>query len=195
MHIELTEMLQCPAPHPPEGLVLSTGTMRGRRVVSGLVGCPACRREYPLVDGVVLFGESPSAPAEAPAPDPVALQALLDVDGPGGFIVLVGAAVRDATELAARLDGVHFVGVNPPSGVRESPVLSLLRAPASIPLRARIARGVILGAEAGDPPWLSEAERVLLPGRRLVIEREAPEAPSGVRRLAAGDGLWVGEKA
>ena len=192
MHIELTEMLQCPEPHPPEGLVLSTGAMRGRRVVSGLVGCPVCRREYPIVEGVVAFGTTPGFPEpRGAAPDPATLQALLDVDGPGGFIVLFGGAVRDAAGLAARLAGVHFVAVNPPAATGESAVLSVLRAPGAVPLRSRIARGVVVGGETAAS-WLAEAGRVLLPGRRLVVEREPLEPPPGIRKLAAEGGLWVG---
>ena len=195
MHIELTEMLRCIAPHPPAALVLSTGAMRGRRVLSGLVGCPVCRREYPIVDGVVDFGAaSGPEPAGAP-PDPGALQALVDLSGPGGLVVLVGGAVRDAPGLAARIEGVHLVGVNPPAAARESGALSLLRAPGCIPLGSALARGVVLGAEVAAAPWLAEGVRVLLPGRRLVAEREGLEPPAGIRFLAAGDGLWVGEKA
>jgi hypothetical protein len=195
MHIELTEMLQCPEAHAPEGLVLSTGTMRGRRVLSGLVGCPVCRREYALVDGVVEFGTAPPAPTPTgPIPDAATLQALLDVTGPGGYIVLVGGATRDAAGLAARLEGVHFVGVNPPRDLPESPALSEMRSPSTVPLRSRIARGVIVAADAAHAPWLTEAERVLLPGRRFVVERDVLDPPPGIRRLAAGDGLWVGEK-
>ena len=56
MHIELTEMLRCPEPHELGFLVLSTGEMVGRMIRSGLVGCPVCRREYRIVEGIVDFG-------------------------------------------------------------------------------------------------------------------------------------------
>jgi len=35
---------------------------------------------------------------------------------------------------------------------------------------------------------------VLLPGRRWVVESEAVELPEGIAKLAAGQGLSVGEK-
>jgi hypothetical protein len=35
---------------------------------------------------------------------------------------------------------------------------------------------------------------VLLRGRRLVIEGEDVEPPTGISRLAVGQGLWAGEK-
>src|SRR5882672_5755152 len=101
MHIELTEMLRCPEPHELDVLVLSTGEMLGRMVRSGIVGCPVCRKEYPIVKGIVDFRgrgtgdegrvlQSPEPRLTLP-PSPVplpqqsqTLQALLDLSGPGG---------------------------------------------------------------------------------------------------------------
>ncbi len=201
MHIELTEMLLCPEPHRPDVLVLSTGEMMGRMVRSGIVGCPVCRREYPIADGIVNFtgretrerGDVIEAKPQPPV-DPQTLQAVLDLSGPGGFVVLVGAAARHAVGLAGLMGGIHFVGVNPPPDAEELPVLSLLRGPAMIPLKAAMARGVIVGSDALAAPWPAEAHRVLLRGRRLVIESETVTPPEGVTQLAAGQGLFVGEK-
>src|SRR5438270_113569 len=55
VHIELTEMLRCPEPHGEAFLVMSTGQMLGRMVRSGILGCPICRREFPIVKGIVNF--------------------------------------------------------------------------------------------------------------------------------------------
>jgi hypothetical protein len=92
------------------------------------------------------------------------------------------------------MGGIHFVGVNPPAGVEELPILSLLRAPANIPLRPSIARAVVVGGDVASAPWLTEAATVLLRGRRYVVEGETFEAPAGINQLASGQGLWVGEK-
>jgi len=205
MHIELTEMLRCPEPHADAVLVLSTGEMSGRMVRSGIVGCPVCRREYPVVNGVVDFSgrgvrgavsaAPPGTAPRAPLPvDPQTLQALLDLSGPGGFVVLVGSAVRHAVGLAGLMAGIHFVGVDPPPRAEELPVLSLLQCGRTIPLRQAMARGVVIGGEAARAPWLDEGVRVLLRGRRLVLEEAAGAPPAGVTRLASGEGLWVGEK-
>src|SRR2546425_6383049 len=51
-------MLRCPEAHEEAFLVLSTGEMVGRMVRSGLLGCPACQREYPIVKGVAHFSAS-----------------------------------------------------------------------------------------------------------------------------------------
>jgi uncharacterized protein YbaR (Trm112 family) len=201
VHIELTEMLRCPEPHDLDVLVLSTGEMLGRMVRSGVVGCPVCRREYPIVKGIVDFrGRLDDGVSRPPSPvplphEPQILQALLDLSGPGGFVVLLGEATRHAAGLAALMGGIHFIGVDPPGDVEESPVLSLLRAPGMIPLRPSMARGVVAGADRAAAPWLEEAQRVLLRGRRFVVEREDVEPPAGITRLAAGQGLWAGEKA
>ena len=202
MHIELTEMLRCPEAHREEMLVLSTGEVRDRMVRSGLLGCPVCHKEYPIGRGVVNFRRSKErvlndtyvAPSLLPAADAGNLQALLELSGPGGYVVLVGAAVRHAAPLSRLMPGIHFVGVNPPAELEEQPVLSLMFANDQIPMRSAIARAVVVGADLAFNPWLVEAHRVLLRGRRFVVENEEPELPIGLHKLAAEGGLWVGEK-
>src|SRR6266513_4857894 len=202
-------MLRCPEPHGEAFLVMSTGEMLGRMVRSGILGCPICRREFPVVKGIVDFsgkgkGETgnvgdtqPTFPISRfpfPAVDPETLQALLDLSGPGGYVVLVGSAARHAVGLAGLMGGIHFIGINAPADVEELPVLSLLACETMIPLRRAMARAVVVGLERASPPWLNEALRVLLPGRRLVIEDELASAPAGLKQLAVGQGLWVGER-
>ena len=200
-------MLRCPETHEEAFLVMSTGEMVGRMVRSGILGCPVCRKEHPIVKGVVNFsargpgeGLPPRqkyavASGDPPrSPDAQTLQALLDLSGPGGYVVLVGSAARHAVGLAALMGGIHLIGVNAPADVEELPVLSLLACETMIPLRRAMARAVVVGPERASPPWLIEALRVLLPGRRLVIEDELASAPAGLKQLAVGQGLWVGER-
>jgi len=209
VHIELTEMLRCPEPHGEAFLVMSTGEMHGRMVRSGILGCPICRREFPIVKGIVNFAGKgkgktgnaadevatlPVSPFPFPAVDSETLQALLDLSGPGGYVVLVGAAARHAVGLAGLMGGIHFIGINAPGDVEELPVLSLLVCEGMIPLRQTIARGVVVGSDRLGPDWLAEARRVVLPGRRVVIEGEDVPVPVGLTRLAAGEGLFVGER-
>src|SRR6266571_8311126 len=160
MHIELTEMLRCPEPHRDEFLVLSTGEMSGRMVRAGVVGCPVCQREYKIADGIVYFvrremreerGATTAHPSSLIAhPDAQTLQALLDLSGPGGYVVLVGSAAHYAVGLAALMGGIHFIGLNPPAGVEELAVLSLLVCESKIPLRDAMARGVVVGSESSS---------------------------------------------
>jgi uncharacterized protein YbaR (Trm112 family) len=198
VHIDLTEMLRCPEPHREAFLVMSTGEMRGRMVRSGLLGCPVCGREYAILKGVVNFsgsGERGAVPSGAPSgTDAETLQALLDLSGPGGYVVLVGSAARHAAGLAKLMGGIHFVGIDAPPDVEELPVLSLLACDTMIPLRQTMARAVVVGRERADAAWLTEGHRVLLPGRRLVIEREDVTPPDGLTRVASGQGLLVAER-
>ncbi|HEV8510145.1 MAG TPA: hypothetical protein VGQ48_06785 [Gemmatimonadales bacterium] len=209
MHIELTEMLRCPEAHREEMLVLSTGEVKDRMVRSGLVGCPVCHKEYPIARGIVNFRRSrervsnessgPRAavytpPSPLPSADAANLQALLELSGPGGYVVLIGSAVRQAPRLSSLMEGMHFVGINAPLEMEEQATLSLLYANERIPLRTAMARGVVVGADLATSHWLVEAHRVLLPGRRFVVENEEPELPIGLVKLAAENGLWVGEK-
>jgi uncharacterized protein YbaR (Trm112 family) len=206
MHIELTEMLRCPEAHREEFLVLATSEMNGRTIWLGLLGCPVCQREFEIIDGIADFSEpvngvraarsvrrTPAAPSLVTV-DPQSLQALLDLGGPGGYVVLVGSAARHAAGLAAQMAGIHFVGINAPPDVTEQPFLSLLQSDRVIPLREARARGVVVGAEVAHTGWIAEAVRVLLRGRRLVVEAEQLPPPPGVSALATGQGLWVGEK-
>jgi uncharacterized protein YbaR (Trm112 family) len=207
MHIEMTELLRCPADHRDAFLVLATAEMRGRTVERGTVGCPVCGKEFPIRGGVVDFtgagrrepgaGRSVSAPgSRLPAPDD--LRALLDLSSPGGYVVLVGDAVRQAEGLARVLEHVHFAGINGPSDVRATPYLSLLRAEDGIPLRDAFVRGAVVGADALTAQWVSEAVRVVLKGRRIVLAGAPPfpggAGSAGVETLAAERGIWVGRK-
>jgi len=206
MHIELIEMLRCPEEHREEFLVLSTSEMNGRMVWLGLVGCPVCHRDFEIIDGIVDFTEVVTGERQVrsvrrtPAPDSPAvvdaqsLQALLDLGGPGGYVIMLGSAARHAVGLAGLMGGIHFVGINAPPDVGELPILSLIQTDQVIPLRQAMARGVVVGAELAKTGWIAEGSRVLLHGRRLVVESEKPVLPDGVKQLALGHGLWVGEK-
>jgi len=208
VHIELTEMLRCPERHEEGFLVLSTGEMRGRMVRSGMLGCPVCGKEYPIVRGVAHFSgggmrDAGSVAAGEPThlasrishpADVQTLQALLDLSGPGGYVLLLGSAAQHAVGLAGLMGGIHFVGVNAPDDVEELPVLSLLACETMIPLRQKVGRAAVVGPDRLGPEWLAEARRVLLPGRRLVIESERVAPPAGLTQLALGHGLFVGER-
>ena len=137
--------------------------------------------------------EEPGGQPESGAGEGLMLPALLDLSGPGGFVVLLGGAAAAAAGLAAQVGGIHCVGVNAPANLMALPALSLVRCETAVPLRGAMARGVVVGAELASPAWLTEAVRVLLPGRRLVVAGEEV-APPGVRHLVTGQGLWVGEK-
>jgi hypothetical protein len=202
LFIELTEILRCPRHHAESYLVAAPIAMEGRLITRGVVGCPECHAEFPIVDGVVYFG-APGGPhgpvAGAPVPaardyDASALAAFLNLDGPGGYAALVGHAARVGPELVALTPGVHFVAVNPPAGTVPGPMLSVLESPRGLPFKSASLRAVALGADHAGEPWLGEGSRVLLAGLRLVVEDEHAQI-EGVAELARGAGMFVGAKA
>jgi uncharacterized protein YbaR (Trm112 family) len=192
MFIELTDHLRCPSPHAEQFLVLLPGAMDGRRVVGGSLGCPVCGRVYGIAEGVADFGDGTPTDGRT-AITAEALAAFLGVSGPGGYVALAGGVTALAPELAALLPGVRVALVNPPAGVADSPVASVLRA-ARLPLKSSSMRGVALGADAAaDPAWVADAVRAVLPGLRVVVEGGG-EAPEGVEVLAHSAECWVGKK-
>jgi len=199
MHIELAELLCCPEQHDETFCVVSPDKTEGRTVVSGLIGCPLCRNEYAIREGVALFAPDGAALERVPfdgdaGTDPPTARALLNLSGAGGNVALVGSAALLAPGLAGLVEGVHFVACNAPHAIRSSSEVSVLYAPQSIPLRASSMRGIVLGAEMFQPPWIGESVRVLLRGTRFVAIGQTA-CPAGIEQLAVGDGIVVGEKA
>jgi uncharacterized protein YbaR (Trm112 family) len=191
MFIELTDHLRCPADHAESYLVLLPDEMRERSVRAGRLGCPVCGRTYVLSGGVLDLGGGESALPDTTILDPEALTALVGLSGPGGYMVLVGRPAAAWREVAERNRGVGLVAVNPPAAVADEPGISVLRS-AVLPLKSRSMRGVVLGSPfGGDPRWVREAARVLLPGLRVAGEGPVPDAGS-LELMAAAGGAWVG---
>ena len=195
MFIELTDHLRCPEEHEEQYLVLIPDRIVDRSVHTGRLGCPVCRREYPVRSGVADFGPPgpPIVPGDPAQVDVSALHAFLGLAGPGGYVGLVGWPSLLAAGLMLPMPGVHFVAINPPAEVAELPMLSLVRAP-RIPLRSRTLRGIVLGGGFGsEGRWPDEALRVVLPGLRVVGEGEAPSL-RGLQVLGSGGGWWVAKR-
>lgn len=191
MFIEITEYLRCPSDHDPEWLVLASDAMANRHVVTGTLGCPICRTEYPIREGVVRFGSPPAVPLVGAVPAADVVQALVGLESPGGYVALVGSAAALAPGLQACMAGVHFVVVNaagdPGMGC------TVLETADRLPLRDRVLRGVVLGGEVAWA-WLPEAHRVVLNGQRVVALTDSITAPDVLEELARGEGLWVGRR-
>ena len=191
MFIEITEYLRCPASHDPAWLVLAPARMAGRHVVSGTLGCPVCKAEYPIADGIVRFGEAPTLTSGTALPTADVVQALLGLESPGGYVALAGSAAGLAAALRDLLDQVHVVTVNATGD--PGPGVPRLASAAGLPLRDRSMRGVVLGAEV-VPGLLEDAQRVVLNGQRVVALTEDVRAPERLEELAVGQGMWVGRR-
>lgn len=196
MFIELTDHLRCPADHDEAFLVLIPATVSGRDVTSGILGCPICNREYPVSAGVAQFGPRPVSTEARRAqgdstPDAAAVLSFLSLEGPGGYVTLVGAAAGLAAGLRDLLPGVHLVAVNPDAELVGIAGLSVLRSP-RLPIKSRSQRGVVLGLpEAEDADWRRRAVAAVLPGLRIAGQGTVPDH-AGFELLASAAGWWVG---
>ncbi len=203
MHLLVTDRLSCPRCGPTFGLILMADDLRDRRVLEGALGCANCRERYPvrggfgdlrppprgplpefgMSDSVRVGGGSspvPDAPVEhSTSPDDPAeaafrLAALLGVREGPGLILLAGGWASLAGRLAARIDEIEVVALDPAlHGAGEEAGVSRLTAGAGLPFFSSALRGVALeGAQLAE--WEGEAIRVLAPGARLVVRDPPP---------------------
>lgn len=192
MFIELTDHLRCPGDHDEAYLVLLPDRMDGRRVIAGHLGCPVCGWSASVEEGVLDVGGGTAATGPFGL-EAGAVQALLGLSGPGGFVALVGAAARVAPGLAALLPGVVLVAVNPPDDLPADAPVEVLRA-GRLPLKHACLRGAVLDrGHAAESTWLAATAGAVLPGLRLVVEGP-PRAVEGVDVLAATAEGWVGAR-
>jgi uncharacterized protein YbaR (Trm112 family) len=191
MFIELTDHLRCPSEHQESFLVLLPDRIEGRSVLSGQLGCPVCGRTFELKDGILDTGNAPDwADDVRSSLDPDAITPLVGLQGPGGYLTLVGPVASNWRDVARLNPGVALVAVNPPPEVSDAPGMSVLRG-GRIALKSRAMRGVVLGRPfADDPYWVGEAARVVLPGLRVVGEGADPAGV--IDLMASAGGVWVG---
>jgi hypothetical protein len=182
VHLLVTDRATCARCGPGFGLILLADRVEERRVLEGELGCPNCRERYPIVGGWADLrppprGGLPPAPGPGASSDPeeaFRLGALLGVEPGPGFLLLAGSAAGASERLAAMLEGIEVVALDP--GLRhtpEVPGVSRVEVGHGIPFRPATFRGVAL---EGD--WirthLEEAIRVLRPPGRLVLLRPGP---------------------
>ena len=123
MFIELVDSLRCLTPHEDTWLVAGVTRMDGRHIIDGTLGCPVCRREYPIVHGVAWF--SVSAPEAAPSLTTVVSSAderrvaragaLLGLSDAGGIVTLAGSWI-DVADAVADFGAGHVVVLNAEAG-------------------------------------------------------------------------------
>lgn len=198
MFIELIDVLRCPSAHEESWLVLASRRIDGRDVMDGVLGCPVCQAEYPIVDGVVSFTREsprPDGPVE-PSSEEEALRlaALLDLATPHGYAIVAGTLARNAPHLSAVTD-VQLLLVNPPYETELGSGLSGLTIEASwtrLPLAAASARAIALDDNT-TPAQLVAALHVVRPSGR-VLAPIALSLPDGVSELARDARQWLAER-
>lgn len=201
MFIEVVDAFRCPRPHELMWLVASADRLLDRDILTGALGCPVCGARYPIVDGVADFrpagarAPAPVAPA-APADTPeraIRAAALLGLTEPGGLVVLAGAWADAAHHVAALVEGVHVLAVDPSGYVASGFGVSVARAPDTLPLRPESVRAIALDHVHAAAPFLESSAAALKPSGRLLVPAGAP-IPAGIAERARDAHDWLGEK-
>jgi uncharacterized protein YbaR (Trm112 family) len=161
VYVELIDALRCPRPHEPTWLVAAAHSTRDRCVLTGTLGCPACRTTYPITGGVARFGgvasPPPGPPLADPAGDALRLAALLGLADGAGIVAVSGswdAAVDPLLEAVAGAADLRVL-VDEPAGAfaPRPPVGAVAGAP--LPVAAGALRGVALDAATATPARLA----------------------------------------
>lgn len=195
MFIELLDGLRCVADHPQIPLVAAILQRDERFVVQGVLGCPTCRREYQIGDGVAWFRDPDDGTSSMPAPrdaeGAMRIGAFLAVSD-GVTIALVGDWARYAIELA-ELVGLRAYAVNPGEPVGESERVGTLYSDNRLPFTDGSLRGVAIDESGWSGEELQLATRALSPGGRMVGPANSP-VPTEMEEIARDDRWWIGEK-
>ena len=196
MLIELVDVLRCPNPHQESWLVLATRRIDGRDVVEGILGCPVCKEEFSVANGVARFDRgNPRLTRSAPADEneAVRLAALLNLTDARGYAILVGETGNHAERLRDLID-IPLLLIDPPSGIAMSGGISGLTTDAStvaLPLAAESARALALD-DSTTADALAARLAVVSPTGRLLAPASLP-LPAGVAELARDDRQWLAE--
>lgn len=184
MYLPLTDLLVCPVCGPDAGLILYTTELRDRRVLAGDLGCPQCRRQWPVRGGFAdlrtrggrAAGESGRAERDAA----IRIAALLGVAQGHGHLLIVGPAARHAPAVADLLEHIEVVAMEDSlEHDEERTGVSRLGADALPFIDGRM-RGVWLSGSAVQ--WMEEGVRILARAGRIVLE---PAPPGARERLDA----------
>jgi len=199
--IELIDLLRCINAHDDTWLVASFNKVNNRFVDEAKLGCPSCSAEYWIRGGLADFSGGVVLPeceeerkAASHRREELATRAgaYLDATEPGATIVLGGLWAYAAQELSTMAED-RVLALNPPSEVKESETVGLVRVGSEIPLAAGSVFGVAL--DAWFPAKIVEsAVRVVRPGGRIVGPADI-DAPSELSILARDDKYWVAQKA
>lgn len=217
MFIELVDSLRCLEPHEDTWLVASVWRMDGRHIVDGTLGCPVCRREYPVREGVAWFEPESGGTGSPARPDAARSTETADPAGPsaaagsepssrleraaallglvdGGGIVVLGGSWTECAGALVELGPAHVVVLNVTPSSESPQEVSALRVGDRLPFAAGVVRGVAVASGVATDELVASAVRALRARGRLVAPAGA-RVPDGVVELARDADDWVGERA
>ena len=201
MLLDLVDHLRCPRPHSDitggVALVCVASQVEGRMLHEATLGCAVCHARYAVTLGIGWFGvgDMPApasvAPPVADATDLVRLAALLNLDAPGGVVLLDEAWAGFAAPVADMFGVAVVLVTDAQTGVVHPKVSVLAGVGDALPFAPAVLRGAGLGASSTSAR-LTSAAQALAPNGRLVapVERAPPPALS---ILARDDRHWVAE--
>ncbi len=204
MYFELTDLLTCPRCGPPFGLVLLVEEVEERRVKRGWLGCPNCRHDYPVENGVADLRRDPGKP-RAPRPvfedEDLALKivALSGLADERDYLLLDERLAHSAVavvELAPELE-VIVVRTTPDESTEQHGISRVL-SDGRFPLVEHRLRGVAI-APGANRELVAAAARHVTTGGRLVLfdaaDVDLDEVESaGLTVVAAEGGTAVAER-
>ena len=208
MFFELTDLLTCPRCGPTHGLVLLVQEVENRRVRSGWLGCPNCRHDYPVTDGVADLRLNPNAAPEFPArfieqddDDELALKvlALLGLKEQRAFVLVDERIAHVAPALSALAPELEVIAVSSaPVDREDADGVSRVLSDRPFPLVEFRLPGVAI-APGGNPGLVAAAARRVATGGRLVlfdakVEDVEEARRSGLTVLAVESGTAVAER-
>jgi uncharacterized protein YbaR (Trm112 family) len=209
MHLLLTDRLTCSRCGPEFGLILLAEAIHDRMVAQGLLGCPNCRDQFPIVDG---FGDLRAPPrrdlidglvsphSTPPAAESERLAALIGVAQGPGTVLLVGSPAAHGGALGGLLGDIQVLGLDPDLATwPDEPGWSRIVARPGLPFFSRALRGVAVDGRLGRA-IVEEAARVVAPRSRVVVVESPPEAAdwlreAGLEVMAEEPGTIVGARA
>lgn len=194
MFVQLVYVLRCPRDRSE--LVVVADVTDDRQIVSGRLGCPICREQYPIRDGAAYFEPAESPPAESPDGDhrsaeeepALRIAALLDLTDARGYAILCGDWGRHAPVIAG-LSPTPLVLVNPPDGIDWRLGCSVIYSVHGSPFGASSARALALSGARSESALLE----AVAPGGR-VLGPASLAVPAGLSVIARDETTWVAER-
>lgn len=195
MFLEMVDALRCPRGHQDSLLVAAADRTEGRDIVTGVLGCPECRAEFPVIEGVAHF-EVERAPVRGRAVVPsmdraTRLAAFLALTDPAGYVVLIGEWGCHA-RLLQSLTEHHLVLVNAPDGIASGDGVSLMVTGTVLPLASGGARALAFDRRVGEGQ-ADSAIRAVRPGGRI-LGPLAVTRPAGTTEITRDAELWIAER-
>jgi uncharacterized protein YbaR (Trm112 family) len=190
--VELIESLRCPNDHEESSLIASASRSEARHIIQGVLGCPVCRAEFQIRDGVAEFAaRRPFNVFEVPSQETaMRLAAFLELTDARGFALLCSRwAIH--VEALGRLTETPIVAVNPSIAMPVRLAAGAIRADV-IPFAEGSARAFALD-NASSRELIASGVRAVRAGGRVLGPATLP-VPDGVRELVRDDEVWVGEK-